>query len=135
MATVTTSILLHEDFPFTATYTFGQPRVVDAKTARDLNVEVKDRYWRFCNDMDIVTRIPARLGGYRHVGSVVYIDHDGNIDAKLSRWQQFLNRVEGVAEEIRKEGPDGLGASVKEYLRDHDVKRYRRAIEDCTRWP
>ena len=135
MATVTAGKLVHEDFPFTAVYTFGQPRAVDAKTARDLNVEMKDRYWRFCNDLDIVTRIPSRLAGFRHVGSVVYIDHDGRIEPKLSRWQQFLNRVEGVVEETRDHGLVGLGRSVKEYVRDHDVKRYRRLIERCEEWP
>ena len=135
MATVAAAKLLEEDIPFTAVYTFGQPRVVDRPTAHAFNAECKDRYWRFCNDLDIVTRIPARLGGYTHVGSVVYIDHEGNIEPKLSRWQQFLNKVDGVLEQFEEKGWSGVSASVKETIRDHDINKYCKAIADCKEWP
>ena len=135
MATVAAAKLLEEDIPFTAVYTFGQPRVVDRPSAHAFNAECKDRYWRFCNDLDIVTRIPARLGGYTHVGSVVYIDHEGNIEPKLSRWQQFLNKVDGVREQFEEKGWSGVSASVKETIRDHDIDKYCKAIADCKEWP
>lgn len=135
MATVAVAKLMEEDIPFTAAYTFGQPRVVDRATGQRFNSECRDRYWRFCNDMDIVTRIPARIGGFTHVGSVVFMDHDGKIEAKLSRWQQFMNKVEGIHERFEEEGWKGAFKSLKETVRDHDISKYREGIEKCREWP
>lgn len=66
-------VLIDEDAPFYGVYTFGQPRAGDRTFSRIYNVEAASRTYRFQNNNDIVTRIPARIMGYSHVGKFVYI--------------------------------------------------------------
>jgi len=129
MATIAAARLVYEDLPFTSVYTFGQPRAMDRETGRRFNVECKDRFFRFCNDKDIVTRIPARLGGYTHVGQVVYIDNDMKIYQEIGRWQQFINTVSGAVETFVEKGFDAGIESISEIITDHDMKNYISAVE------
>ena len=76
MATIAAAKLIHQDLPFISTYTFGQPRAMTHNTARIINGKVENRFFRFQNNNDIVTRAPARASGYSHVGSFVYISED-----------------------------------------------------------
>ena len=129
MATVATAILVSEDRPFTSTYTFGQPRAVARDAGRLLNVECKDRFFRFCNNMDVVTRIPARLGGFTHVGQVIYIDNDLVMHKNIGRWQQFIDSMEGVVDNLKEQGVSGGISSLKDMIQDHDMRHYIEAVE------
>ena len=73
MATIAAAKFIHEDMPFTSVYTFGQPRAMTRDTSRIFNMECKSRFFRFHNNNDLVTRVPARVMGYSHVGSYMYI--------------------------------------------------------------
>ena len=130
MATVATAILISEDRPFTSTYTFGQPRAVARDTGRLLNAECRDRYFRFCNNQDIVTRIPARIGGFTHVGQIVYIDNDLEMHQNIGRWQQFLDTVDGVVEKVKEKGIKGGITGLKEFIQDHEMNHYMEAVEN-----
>lgn len=122
MATIAAARFVHEDRPFTSVYTFGQPRVMDRATARIYNSEVRKRHHRFQNNEDIVTRVPARLAGYSHVGDCLYIDSDGSIKDDPGFWYKFLDTVEGAMESLMESGRVGA-------VQDHDMNKYMEAIE------
>ena len=121
MANLATARLVHDDKPFVSTYTFGQPRTMSRSTARIFNMEAKARYFRFHNNNDIVTRIPARLMGYSHVGHYVYISQDIEISEDPGFWYRFLDQVEGALESTTISGLDGVA--------DHNMDHYLAAIE------
>ncbi|GAK86190.1 triacylglycerol lipase [Vibrio ponticus] len=121
MATMAAATLIHEDKPFISVYTFGQPRALTRQTAQIFNMECKSRYFRFHNNNDIVTRVPARLMGYSHVGSYLYITEDEQIHQESGFWFRFVDSVEGVIDDLKEDGLDGI--------KDHDMDNYLRAIE------
>ena len=123
MATIAAARFIHADWPFTAVYTFGQPRTMDRATARIYNSETGKRHHRFQNNEDIVTRVPARLAGYSHVGECLYIDSDGTIKDDPGFWYKFLDTVEGAMESLIESGRVGA-------VQDHDMSKYMKAIED-----
>ncbi len=125
MATVGASILLHQDLPFTSVYTFGQPRVMTRDAARIFNVESKARCFRFQNNNDLVTRVPARLMGYSHVGTYLYISQEVELHNDPGFWFRFVDYFDGALEDALKLGIDGI--------KDHDMANYLRAVEkwDC----
>lgn len=61
---------------FQACYTFGQPRVGHGNFANFIKINYGERFFRFVNDDDIVTRIPPV---YRHVGSLIHFAADGSL--------------------------------------------------------
>ena len=123
MATVAAAILCHRDIPFTSCYTFGQPRAMDKNTARLFNVECKNRFFRFHNNNDIVTRVPARVMGYSHVGEYFYISQEQQIHHEPGFWFRFIDYVDGAVSALKVSGFDGV--------EDHAMEHYLHAIE---RW-
>lgn len=121
MATVASSILIQQDEAFTSTYTFGQPRVVTRDTARVYNVEAKSKTYRFQNNNDIVTRAPARVMGYSHVGTFLYITHQRQIHQDPGRWLQFLDSTSGAMESLKEKGIDAV--------EDHGMKHYLDSVQ------
>ncbi len=121
MATVAASRLIHNDLPFTSTYTFGQPRAMTLATARVFNIEARGRTHRFQNNNDIVTRVPARFMGYSHVGNFIYIDENKRLKDDPGFWNRFLDTVQGAVDALRETGVDAV--------EDHDIGRYLRAVE------
>ena len=122
MATLAAAELINADEPFLGLYTFGSPRVGDRSFARIFNVEARDRANRFQNNNDIVTRVPARLMGYSHVGSLVYISADGALSRDPGKWFQFLDRVTGATSQL-----DAFGI---DKIEDHGIGNYMTAISN-----
>lgn len=120
MATVASSILIQEDESFTSTYTFGQPRAISRDAGRIYNVEAKGKTFRFQNNNDIVTRAPARIMGYTHVGTFLYISQLRQIHQDPGLWLQFLDSVDGAMESIKESGIDAV--------EDHGMKHYLEAV-------
>ena len=123
MATIAAAKLLHEDKPFTSVYTFGQPRAVTRDTARLFNAECKSRYFRFHNNNDIVTRAPARMMGYSHIGRYLYISSEQQIHQEVGLWFKFVDYVDGAVSALLEEGID--------LVEDHDIDKYLAAV---TKW-
>ena len=121
MATVASSILIQEDEAFTSTYTFGQPRAVTRDTGRVYNVEAKSKTFRFQNNNDIVTRAPARIMGYTHVGTFLYITQQQQIQQDPGRWLQFLDSADGTMDSIKVKGIDAVA--------DHGMIHYLDAVK------
>ncbi len=61
-----------------AIYTFGQPLVGDRRFTPPFNSIFRNRFWRFRNHNDLVTRIPPR-GFYQHVQDRIKFDRDGQV--------------------------------------------------------
>ena len=121
MATLSAAQLIHADEPFNGVYTFGQPRCGDREFARVFNMEAKGRFFRFQNNNDIVTRVPARITGYSHVGTFIYITSKGQLDADIGWWHRFLDTVKGAVEDLGNTGIDAV--------KDHRMDKYLKAIE------
>lgn len=122
MATVSAARLVHDDRPFTSVYTFGQPRVMTRDTARVFNMECKSRFFRFHNNNDIVTRVPARIMGYTHAGTYLYIAEDETIHEEAGFWFRFVDYVEGALDALKEDGIDAI--------EDHAIKKYLKAVQD-----
>lgn len=121
MATVAASRFLHQDLPFTSVYTFGQPRALSRETSRVYNSITPNRHHRFQNNEDIVTRVPARLMGYSHVGTCLYIDSDKQIHDDPGFWFKFLDVFDGALDALKKQGHIGA-------ISDHDMDLYLGAV-------
>ena len=87
MATVCASRLEHLN---PTLYTYGSPRVGGSWFVRGLKVE----HHRFVNNNDLVPGFPLWIMGYAHHGSLVYINHYGNI-RKMTYWQRFKDKLRG----------------------------------------
>ena len=122
MATIAAAKLIHVDRPFTSVYTFGQPRALSRETAQVFNVECKSRFFRFHNNNDIVTRVPARLMGYSHVGDYLYITEEKEIHREVGFWFRFLDQIDGAVKDVKEKGFDGI--------KDHDMNEYLKAIKN-----
>ncbi len=122
MASIAASKLIHEDLPFISVYTFGQPRALERETSRLFNIECKTRYFRFQNNNDIVSRVPARLMGYSHVGTCIYISENKKLHNDPGFWFQFLDAIEGALEAFKERGIDGI--------EDHNIDKYLQAISN-----
>jgi triacylglycerol lipase len=120
MATLAAAQLIHADEPFYGVYTYGQPRVGDRLFSRTYNSEAASKTFRFHNNNDIVTRVPARLMGYSHVGTYIYIDEDLELSSNPGAWYRFVDGVRGVASSIGESGFDAI--------EDHAIGRYLKAI-------
>ncbi len=116
MAVIAAAKYIHEDKPFTGLYTFGQPRTMTRETSRIFNAECGNRYFRFHNNNDIVTRIPARFMGYSHAGTYLYIDSKGGIHQEPGHWFAFIDHLSGVVDAITQDGIDAV--------EDHYIDRY-----------
>ncbi|MCV6609457.1 MAG: lipase family protein [Amphritea sp.] len=124
MASIIAAKLIHEDRPFTSVYTFGQPRAMTRDTARIFNVEAGTRHHRFQNNQDIVTRVPARLMNYSHVGRCIYIDgDDGSLHIDPGYWFRFLDIVQDTVETLVTKIKAGA-------IADHAIEEYIKAIQN-----
>jgi len=129
MATVAAAKFIYMDRPFTSVYTFGQPRAVNRETARLMNLEAGKRYFRFQNNMDVVSRIPARLAGYSHTGQNLYITEEGDIESDPGFWFKFVDRVTDIVSQI-----DDLKGQFSELVGDHSIDKYLDGIENSGSW-
>ena len=110
-----------EDIPVNGIYTFGQPRVGDRTFARNYNQDFSQIAFRFVNNNDVVTRVPPRTFGYRHVGRFLYIDSNDHLQDDIHWWNHFLDRLRGRREDFGKLGTDGI--------KDHSMKGYVEKLE------
>ncbi len=70
--------------------------------------------------LDIVTRIPARLMGYSHVGTFVYISESGDLSHDVGFWYQFMDSITGIIHSIGEQRLDSI--------EDHCMDNYIAAI-------
>ena len=78
-------------------------------------------HYRVVNNNDLVCKVPFWLMGYRHHGSLCYINHYGNV-RRMSWWQRFKDQLRGRKAWKKGEPFDGV--------RDHDINRYIKRMND-----
>ena len=76
-----------------AVYTYGQPRVGHRDFGRLFGDRLGDRAFRSINHVDLVTRVPLLLQGYRHVGERIYFDRAGAAHVGANGWRIALDDV------------------------------------------
>jgi len=74
LATLRMASLGEEAKQVNGLYTFGQLRVGGKTIARNFDLDLKSRMFRFVNNNDVVTRVPTREMGFCHVGQVIMFD-------------------------------------------------------------
>ncbi len=121
MATIAAARYIQEDKPFTSVYTFGQPRAMTRSTALIFNSECRARFFRFHNNNDLVTRVPARLMGYSHIGSYLYISEEQELCREPGFWFKFLDYFDGAMSALQEKGIDGV--------EDHNMDKYLAAVK------
>ncbi len=131
MATVAATKLLHESRPFISVYTFGQPRVLTEESATKFDASKRAHFYRFQNNNDIVSRVPARAGRYKHVGDCVYITSEGDISSDPGFWYRFVDTFEGAVDKIEEHGFN----TITLLTADHKISRYEEAIRECRDFP
>lgn len=107
-------------------YLYGCPRVFGWRAAKEFNYELGGNTWRFVNHRDIVTRIPAWLWGYRHVGRMVYFTADGTLihepsmTRRIKEWFKSHSRINRLVDSLSDHNVDnyvrltaGLGSGEK----------------------
>ena len=88
MATIAASRLSPE-----CLYTYGSPRVGTRSFVKALNNR-NIKHNRFVNNNDVVTKVPFAFLGYKHHGTLQYINHYGYI-RPLTYWQRFKDQWRG----------------------------------------
>lgn len=124
VATLATAILLLEhDMEVQGLCTFGSPRCCDRAISATLEGLLASRLWRLVNDEDIITRLPPRCFGYRHVGELFYIDATGQLQltAAVPWWDGFWDRC-------RYHG-DWLFSKDISTIEEHSVETYAQFCE------
>ncbi len=110
-------------------YTFGQPRVGNKNFVHSFDLLLKKRAFRFVNNEDIVTRVPPRVAGYKHIGTVIYFDSFGKLQKGTTKWRMFLDR--GKSKLIR--AVDRYGQLKEQFpngLNDHGIDQYIKGIKN-----
>ena len=99
--------------------TFGAPRFGNAAYAAMMEACLGSlNLVRVVNNNDLVTRVPMRIGGYRHVETdLLYFREDGELHYGALPWWTFLDRLEGAAKDLFERGLDGV--------KDHQMREYR----------
>lgn len=100
--------LLENGFSVYLAIGYGEPRNVAAGTAERLDAEFPGVFHRVVNNNDLVTRIPLRIMGYKHYGTLHYFFENGNYSTDTSAWERFLDRISGRFEDFGEYGPDAL---------------------------
>jgi triacylglycerol lipase len=92
-------------------HTFGSPRIGNRKYVH--GVELK--HYRWVNHNDLVTQLPPVWLGYRHSGTEMYLDRQGELK-KISGWRRVSDQLQGA-----------LGALLHgrfDHASDHSVVHY-----------
>jgi triacylglycerol lipase len=120
LATLAVAKMIERAQPVDGLYTCGCPRWGDATFASNFNSDF-DRAYRFIYNQDIVTRLPPRIPfGYRHVGTVEFIDAQCQISGELSGWAAFLRTVEVTMAELQQKDLNAI--------EDHQITNYLKCL-------
>jgi predicted lipase len=102
-------------------YNYGCPRIGNASWKKSYNNSSR-KFYRFRNDMDIVTTLPLRLMTYRHIGKFYHIQSNGRIVESPTHWQELKHLVTSLVR-------PRCCYSV-EILNDHRIEEYCKALQN-----
>ena len=127
IATIAVGQRIVESLPVDGLYTFGSPRVYDWDASIKFDQVLGKRAFRFVNNVDIVTRIPKRIMGYRHIGQLKYFDENGVLKDDPAWWSRFLDRMQGRFDDFMERGP----SAIKDHDIDDYISRSAKACNNC----
>jgi triacylglycerol lipase len=100
-----------------AVYTYGQPRVGQSDFAGAFEAELGTDTYRVINHIDLVTRIPLLIQGYRHCGLRMYFDGSGRFHPKASIWRIARDDIKYRISHLRRIRAIGLDPhEIDEYV-------------------
>jgi hypothetical protein len=121
------SLLAAARRPATAVVNFGCPRVGQA--GFDALLDGTRHVLRVVNGCDVVTRVPPREMGYRHVGSELFLTADGEHVPDPD--PDFVSRQRREAErQYQKQRPLMKGWVLQRGLADHAIPNYSVGLEE-----
>lgn len=113
------------DLPVQGLVTFGQPRCGDEGFVADVRRRFAGCYWRAVDNRDVVPRVPPYAAGFRHAGTVVYLDDLGRMVIDPPLWYQALDNLDLPAD------APALRQALLERIQDHAVSRYSKLLADA----
>ena len=116
MALLTAARLKVQGIPVQGIYAYAAPRVGNPDFCSRYDKALRHRTWRFMNDNDIVTRLPAKSMGYGHIGRLIFFDCHG--DRRPNRPQAKWLRAKLA------DFKDELGDGLPEAISDHFLANY-----------
>ncbi len=87
LATLAAARLADSDEPPAAVYVYGCPRTGLGGFRDSYDAKLRDVTFRIINHIDIVTRVPLLVQGYRAPGLRMYFDRDGTFHPDAGAWQ------------------------------------------------
>lgn len=99
-----------------ALYTYGSPRVGWNKYCKSLGI----RHFRWRNNNDIVTTVPPALMGFKHHGTLMYMNAYGQV-RNLTGWQRAKDKFRGMWMGLKKGRIDNFS--------DHSITEYVKNLE------
>ncbi len=134
------SLIFQKGRMVTGVYTFGQPRVGDAIFRDRLDEHSAGQYHRYVNHNDVVPLVPPHLNRYRHAGSPVRFDRNGDPqfqDGITSRirgvFDHLEERLDSLAQRQDRESLNDMLERIRqkptEGVREHAITEYIEAIE------
>ena len=125
-------------FDISGVYTFGQPGVGFSSFASFINKKYKDKFFRFVNNSDVVTKVPP---GFSHAGRLFHFDKNGTVKADTeslggtssemmseSKFAEFQNSIERVTHASQNESlaiQESLFTSVSDHRMDRYIEKIR----------
>ncbi|MFH1800958.1 MAG: lipase family protein [Candidatus Omnitrophota bacterium] len=91
LAVLAAAYMIDKNIPVAGLYTFGQPRVGNAKFEKHYAPLIVENYYRFTNAQDLFPHVPPCFMGYRHLGESSYhFSDDGKLGKSSSRWEWIV---------------------------------------------
>ncbi len=104
-----------------AVYGYGQPRTGHSDFRSAYESVLGDRTFRFINHIDLITRVPLLIQGYRHVGRRMYFDGEGRFHPDASGWAIVRDDVKYRLAHLGRVDSVGIGP--------HLIGPYQRLVD------
>lgn len=108
----------HDDITL---FTFGSPRLGNADYVNNIKNVTHQRY---VNGNDLVTKLPPSLFGFRHHGTLYYINRNGVVTDRYTGWKMFTDGLKGRLEAWTK-------LKLLDGLADHNMDRYVEQLDQA----
>jgi triacylglycerol lipase len=127
LATLATAYYRFEKQPVSGLYTFGSPRVGNKDFDSFFEPDFGRKSFRVVNGNDIVTRVPPRNFGFKHVGVCMFFDADDGWTVNPGAWNKFKEQVSITFENL------GKFSSVNSHLLTGEGGYVARLLEEYKR--
>ena len=127
-------------WPVAGLHTFGQPRVGNRTFAANLEGAMRNRYFRFTNNLDSVPGVPISWF-YRHAGQMIWFDQRGSLimPTGMEAWGVYWMRTGFLSWELRggdlwrvqKSYRDGKWQTEVDTLADHSIGTCRGLLRQA----